>query len=267
MRTVALALLLLITVSMNGCTGAGKVPVVFPPPPPIPGVDIPKPTCIPDAPEGVGQPNQPGPFDIPRNIPLSINHEVKGKERFPEKVGDIPEDIPAVKAKHLPPNAPIKSWSLFLMPDYDALYRRPELVRQLKKAWEDLGGAIDGVNVSLWLDTGAAGKKDHPESNYNYKRAQEIIRQLDMGSATGPYIVITLTSPNLKGWSPVFTARLTGINKECYPQIVDSLARYIKEKKYSSWKLANDVWEHSKIEILRDATCKDASVETAKTGE
>jgi len=261
MRFISSVLLLLVSISVVACGAAKRIggQVITPPPPPdIPGLPKPPmPPSIPDAPKTLDQP------DIPQHIELSISHQAKHNQPFPDKIGEIPES----KATHLPPDTAIESWSLFLMPDYPVPYRMPEFVQGLKKAWENLGGAIGGVNSSEWLVTGAAEKVDHPESNYDYKRAQKMSRQLDMDSATGPYIVITLASPNhLSPDSPAFVARLTGINYKCYPQVVDSLTRYIKKKKYSSWKKVHDSWEDIKIEVLRSVTCIDASMEMPTAG-
>jgi len=155
----------------------------------------------------------------PQDVYLPISQEAKHKHPFPEKVKDaIPEKD--AKARGFSPDATFKSWSLFLMPDYDVPYRKTELVRQLKSAFENLGRAIGQDNVSLWLVTGKAKEQEHPELVYDYERAQEIINQLQLDSATGPYIVITLTSPNqLSPGMQAFVARLTGVNCQCYPQV------------------------------------------------
>jgi hypothetical protein len=157
----------------------------------------------------------------PLDPQMSISHQVRRDQSFPEI-----RQISDPSKTGLSQETSFRSWSLFLMPDDDT-YTDPKLVLKLKKAFDNLGRAIGEDNVSIWLVTGG------PEGKYDYERAQQIISELGIDSATGPYIVITLSSPNkLSPKLPTFVARLTGLNYDCYSRVVDDLAIYINDKHY-----------------------------------
>jgi hypothetical protein len=266
MRFTVFALLLGTFISTAPHVASAQAPRPSPNPPIIP--EPPKvPPIVGTFPGKVPNPSSTNNQPDTRGAQLPISSEVRHKQRLPEKIKDTISEGDA-KARGRDPDATFKSWSLFLMPDYDAPYKKPDLVRQLKKAFENLGRAIGPDNVSLWLVTGEAEEQDHPESVYDYERAQEIIGQLDLDSATGPYIVITLTSPNyLSPGMQAFVARLTGIRVECYPQVVDSLAEYIRERQYDSARDFYNSVQEIKIAALRFVTCRDASIDISKIGK
>jgi hypothetical protein len=244
-------LLLLVVVVTAGCSqipGSGPplrnpVPDALPPPTiQIPGIN----GTIPSAPPIN---SQTGGSDHPQ---MSIATEVKRKSGFPERIGDVlsPKEI---KEKKLSPNTKFESWSVFLMPNYTEPFKKPELVTQLKDAFVNLGSAIGPTNLSVWFVTGKVALPDHPEKVYDYHRAQEMIEHLRLGSATGPYIVISVKPPNeMMPGDEVFVARLMGIDSQCYPGIIDDLGQHIKEHGYTS-KIRNS-WQQMNIEITRN-TC------------
>lgn len=220
---------------------------------PVPPIRIPGTSTTP--PDRGPFPNPSG--QEPGGPTLSINSEVGRKKTIPEQAGEVLSKS-ELQARGLSSDARFQSWSLFLIPNYDDPYRNPALVGQLKKAFQNLGNSIGSDHLSAWLIKGERDESAHPETAYDYDRAQQIISSLGLDSATGPYIVITLKSPNkLASGDQVFVVRLKGIHYQCYPQIVDDLAIYIREKHYALPELYNSV-EQVRIDMARYA-CSPAA--------
>ena len=98
--------------------------------------------------------------------------------------------------EYAPNRQMFESWSLFLIPNYDDPYRKPGLVKQLKKSFRNLGDAIGESHCSVWFSTGKQPGEENPQEDYDYERAQSLIASLGLDSSLGPYIVITGKSPN-----------------------------------------------------------------------